>query len=174
MSLVSYPSAYRPRQPSAYESRHLNTNRPYQVSVIRITMPITTTTTLPAPVQLSFNAKLLSVPTPNMIHNLAAMKSKMPAQGGTVKRYRRYNPLQPALVPLGNSGVTPPSQQLTAVDIDAKIQFYGTYIQLNEQVTLQAQDAPLNEAARRLGVSLNTMGDNKLNLNTLENLRALA
>jgi len=38
--------------------------------------------------------------------------------------------------------------------IDAKISFYGTYIQLNEQVTLQNQDPVLNEAAARLGVCL--------------------
>ncbi len=44
------------------------------------------------------------------------------------------------MVPLGNSGVTPPPQNLTAVDIDAKISFYGTYVTLNEQVTLQNQD----------------------------------
>ena len=29
------------------------------------------------------------------------------------------------MVPLGNTGVTPPAQNLTAVDIDAKISFYG-------------------------------------------------
>jgi len=40
------------------------------------------------------------------------------------------------------------------VDIDAKISFYGTYVQLNEQVTLQNQDPVLNECAARLGVSL--------------------
>ena len=38
--------------------------------------------------------------------------------------------------------------------IDAKISFYGTYVQLNEQVTLQNQDPVLNECAARLGVSL--------------------
>jgi hypothetical protein len=38
--------------------------------------------------------------------------------------------------------------------IDARIDFYGQYIQLNEQVTLQNQDPVLNEAAARLGVSL--------------------
>lgn len=67
---------------------------------------------------------------------------------------RRYNPLPTALVPLGNSGVTPPAVNLTAVDIDAKLSFYGQYIQINEQVTLQNQDPVLNEAAARLGVSL--------------------
>jgi hypothetical protein len=57
---------------------------------------------------------------------------------------RRYNPLPTALVPLGNSGVTPPAVNLTAVDIDAKISFYGQYIQINEQVTLQNQDPICN------------------------------
>lgn len=64
----------------------------------------------------------------------------MPRNGGTTLRMRRYNPLNTAMVPLGNSGVTPPPQNLTAVDIDAKISFYGTYVTLNEQVTLQNQD----------------------------------
>jgi hypothetical protein len=29
------------------------------------------------------------------------------------------------MVPLGNSGITPPPQNLTAIDIDAKVSFYG-------------------------------------------------
>ena len=107
-------------------------------------MAITTTSTLPAPVQQSFSFKLLSVPVPNMIHKIPAMKKNMPRNGGTTLRMRRYNALDTAMVPLGNTGVTPPSQQLTAVDIDAKISFYGTYVQLNEQVTLQNQDPKMD------------------------------
>lgn len=103
-------------------------------------MPITTTTSLPAPVQQSFSHKLLSVPVPNMIHKVAAELKMMPRNGGKTLRMRRYNPLPTALVPLGNSGVHPPSVALTAVDIDATIGFYGQYVQLNEQVTLQNQD----------------------------------
>lgn len=122
-------------------------------------MAITTTSTLPAPVQQSFSYKLLSVPVPNMIHKIPAMKKNMPRNGGTTLRMRRYNPLNTAMVPLGNTGVTPPSQNLTAVDIDARISFYGTYVQLNEQVTLQNQDPVLNEAAARLGVSLRQTED---------------
>lgn len=83
----------------------------------------------------------------------------MPRNGGTTLRMRRYNPLDTAMVPLGNSGTTPPPQTLTAVDIDAKMSFYGTYIMINEQVTLQAQDPVLNEAAARLGVSLRQTED---------------
>jgi len=117
----------------------------------------TTTTVLPAPVQQSFSYKLLSVPVPNMIHNIPAMLKQMPRNGGTTLRMRRYNPT--ATVPLGNTGVTPPPQTLTAVNIDAEIDFYGTYIILNEQVTLQNQDPVLNEAAQRLGVSLRQTED---------------
>ena len=122
-------------------------------------MPITTTSVLPAPVQQSFSYKLLSVPVPNMIHKIPAMKKNMPRNGGRTLRMRRYNPLATAMVPLGNSGVTPPSQALTAVDIDATISFYGTYVQLNEQVTLQNQDPVLNECVARLGVSLRQTED---------------
>ena len=88
-------------------------------------MAITTTTTLPSPVQQYFSYKLLSVPVPNMIHQIPAMRQQMPRNGGNTFRQRRYNPLNTAMVPLGNSGVTPPAQNLTAVDIDAKISFYG-------------------------------------------------
>jgi len=122
-------------------------------------MAITTTSTLPAPVQQSFSYKLLSVPVPNMIHKIPAMRKNMPRNGGTTLRMRRYNPLNTAMVPLGNTGVTPPPQNLTAIDIDAKISFYGTYVQLNEQVTLQNQDPVLNECAARLGVSLRQTED---------------
>jgi hypothetical protein len=70
-------------------------------------MAITTTSILPAPVQQSFSFKLLLVPVPNMIHKIPAMKKNMPRNGGTTLRMRRYNPLATAMVPLGNTGVTP-------------------------------------------------------------------
>lgn len=63
-------------------------------------MAITTTSTLPAPVQQSFSYKLLSVPVPNMIHKIPAVRKNMPRNGGTTLRMRRYNPLNTALVPL--------------------------------------------------------------------------
>lgn len=119
----------------------------------------TTTGVLPSPVQQSFSYKLLSVPVPNMIHKIPAMLKTMPRNGGNTLRMRRYNPLLTAMVPLGNGGATPPEQLLTAVDIDATISFYGTYVILNEQVTLQNQDPVLNECAARLGVSLRQTED---------------
>ena len=120
----------------------------------------TTTTVLPAPVQQSFSYKLLSVPVPYMIHNIPAMLKNMPRNGGTTLRMCRYNPLATATVPLGNSGVTPPPQQLTAVNIDAEIDFYGTYIILNEQVTLQNQDPKVNGVSKSFLIDLEAYGEN--------------
>lgn len=97
-------------------------------------MSITTTSSLPAPVQQSFSYKLLSVPVPNMIHKIPAVKKLMPRNGGNTLRMRRYNPLNTAMVPLGNSGIVPPAQSLSSVDIDAKVSFYGTWVAINEQV----------------------------------------
>lgn len=122
-------------------------------------MGITTTSVLTAPIQQSFSMKLLSVPVPYMIHKIPAELKNMPRNGGTTLRMRRYNPLATAPVPLGNSGITPPPQVLTSINIDAVMSFYGTFILLNEQVTLQNQDPVLNEAAARLGVSLRQTED---------------
>ena len=122
-------------------------------------MPITTTSVLSAPVQQSFGLKLLSTPTPTLIHKLAASRETMSKNGGTTLRRRRYNALDTALVPLGNTGEHPPAQIPTAVDIDAKVSFYGTHIEVNEQVTLQNQDPVLNALTTRLGVSLRQTED---------------
>jgi len=88
-------------------------------------MSITTTSTLPPQVLLSFSMKLLATEVPYFVHTIPADYRIMPANGGTTLRMTRYNPLASALVPLGNSGVTPPAQQLTAVNIDATVGFYG-------------------------------------------------
>lgn len=122
-------------------------------------MPITTTTILPPPVQAMYSAKLLSVPTPNLIYNLAADKKELDARSGNTLRMRRYNALNTALVPLGPTGETPPGQTMTAVDIDAKMDYYGDYVILNEQVTLTNQDPVLNETTKRLGVAMRQSED---------------
>lgn len=122
-------------------------------------MAITTTSTLPSPVQQTFNMKLLAVPVPYLIMKIPAMKEKLPRNGGNTMRFRRYNPLVPSTVPLGNSGITPPSQNLTALDIDAQISWYGQWLEINEQVVLQNQEAVLNEAAIRLGVAMRETED---------------
>ncbi len=88
---------------------------------------ITNPTILPAPVQEWFDDVLLSRPKPNLIHNKFAMHKRLPQRSGTTVRYRRYNNLATATVPLGPSGLTPPPQTLSALDIDATISWYGKH-----------------------------------------------
>ena len=86
-------------------------------------MAITTTSILPSPVQQSFSYKLLSVPVPNMIHKIPAMKKNMPRNGGNTLRMRRYNPLNTAMVPLGNSGIEFVPVKSSLIDLETEVVF---------------------------------------------------
>jgi len=116
-------------------------------------MARTTTTSLPPEIEISFTNVLLSVPTPNLIHKLGAMKESVPMHGGGKVRFRQYNKLSTATVPLGTTGISPPGQQLTAFDIDAELSYYGTFIDINEQVIINNQDP------KRYGVSKSSLID---------------
>lgn len=122
-------------------------------------MAITTNGLLSSPVQQTYSTRLLAVPTPYNIHNIPATMKLLTRGGGDTLRMRRPIALATAMIPLGQSGVTPPGQTLQAVDIDCKPSLYGTYIAINEQVTLQHQDPVLNWGAARLGVSLRQTED---------------
>jgi len=119
----------------------------------------TTSGVLPSPVQQRFSAKLLSTPQSRLIHRLAAVPYKMPAHSGSILRMRRYARLETAPVPVNPAMMNPPSQLLTAVDIDATIDWYSTYVIITKEVTLQNQDGPLNQAVARLGQSMRETED---------------
>lgn len=117
-----------------------------------------TINTLPPGVQQWLDKVLLSRPMPNLIHDRFAYKILMPSKSGRTARFRRYTNLQTATVPL-NDGVTPPSQSLVATNIDATIDWYGTYVILTDQLTLQIQDPILNETSSLLGQSMRETND---------------
>ncbi len=119
----------------------------------------TTTTVLPPPVQQRFAEKLLSTPQARLIHGLTAERRAMPENSGNIMRMRRYNRLETAPVPVNPSMMNPPAQQLTAIDIDAQIDWYATYLVITEEVTLINQDPVLNSAAARLGQSMRETED---------------
>lgn len=122
-------------------------------------MAITTTGLLPAPVQQRFDLKLLSRPMPSLIHKTFAMKKRLTERSGQILRLRRYNTLQTATVPLGNTGIDPPAETLSAIDIDARVEWYGKYVILTDQVSLINEDPVLNEAASVLAQSLRETED---------------
>ena len=118
-----------------------------------------TTSTLPAPVQVTMDKRMLAQEQPNLIHSVLATKRTMPRNSGKIMRMSRMGKLTPAMAPLGNSGVDPEGQNLSMINIDAEIQFYGTYVEINEQVTLTNQCPVLNEAAKVLGICLRETED---------------
>jgi len=119
----------------------------------------TTSAILPAPVQQRFSAKLLSTPQARLIHRLAAVPYIMPENSGNILRMRRYTRLETAPVPVNPAMNNPPSQLLTAVDVDATIDWYATYVVITKEVTLINEDPVLNESAARLGQSLRETED---------------
>jgi N4-gp56 family major capsid protein len=119
----------------------------------------TNTNILPPPVRENFTGILLSTPQARLIHSAFAMKYELPERGGDIMRMRRYTRLATAPVPLGPNMNNPPSQLLTAVDIDARVDWYATFIIITKQVTLINEDPVLNEAAARLGQSMRETED---------------
>ena len=93
-----------------------------------------TTSILPAPVQVYYDRILLSMADPSLIHAYAANKRNLASRSGNTIRLERYNDIGTGTVPLGNTGVTPPSSSMSSVFVDAQIQWYGKWTEINEQV----------------------------------------
>jgi len=94
----------------------------------------TTSTVLPAPVQQKFSDKLLATPQSRLIFGMTAIPYEMAERSGDILRMRRYTRLATAPVALGPAMLNPPVQTLNAVDIDARIDWYATYVIITKQV----------------------------------------
>lgn len=115
--------------------------------------------TMPPQIQQRYNAKLLSTPERNLIHNLFAVPVELPDNQGFIDRQSRYDRLDLFPVPLDDAQLNPPAQQLNRVDVDCRVRVYATYIVLTRQVTITNEDPVLNSAAARLGQSLRETQD---------------
>ena len=102
--------------------------------------PITGINTNPAPVAQWFDDVLLARPMSNLIYGTFAMNKRLPSRSGRTVRYRRYNNLDTATVPISPSGLTQAPQTLAAVDMDATVDWYGTYVIITDQVMYVNQD----------------------------------
>lgn len=115
--------------------------------------------TMPPQIQQRYNAKLLSTPERNLIHNLFATPVELPDNQGFIDRQSRYDRLDLFPVPLDDAQNNPPSQQLHRVDVDCRVRVYATYIVLTRQVTITNEDPVLNSAAARLGQAMRETKD---------------
>lgn len=83
-------------------------------------MALTTTSSLPAPLQATFNMRLLPWKQPNLIMKLAADYYRMPASGGTTLRLRRYTKLVPPVVPIGRDVA---EYKSWVIDLESEVAF---------------------------------------------------
>lgn len=74
--------------------------------------------TMPPQIQQRYNAKLLSTPERNLIHNLFAVPVELPDNQGFIDRQSRYDRLDLFPIPMDDAMTNPPAQQLNRVDVD--------------------------------------------------------
>lgn len=116
-------------------------------------MAITTVSVLPPAVRDYYDRLLLMTAYPTLIHTKFAQRRMLPRKMGDTVVMRRYNRLATVPVPLVD-GITPPGTQLSATDIKARVDFYGNFVTITNQVELTVEDRVLNEAARLLAQNL--------------------
>ena len=116
-------------------------------------MALNTRASLPNAVRDYYDRVLLTTAYPCLIHTRFAQQRTMPLNSGDTIIFRRYNQLATVPVPLVD-GITPPGALLSAQDVKARVQFYGNYVMITNEVELTAEDYTLNQAARLLAQNL--------------------
>lgn len=114
---------------------------------------ITTVAVLPPAVREYYDRLLLMTAYPTLIHVKMAQKRVLPEKEGDTIVFRRYSRLDTVPVPL-KDGVTPPGAPLSVTDIKARVDFYGNFVTITNQVELTVEDRVLNESARLLAQNL--------------------
>lgn len=116
-------------------------------------MTITTTAVLPPAVREYYDRLLLMTAYPTLIYTKFAQKRVLPEKNGDTIVFRRYARLATVPIPLVD-GVTPPGSPLSVTDIKARVDFYGNFVTITNQVELTVEDKVLNESARLLAQNL--------------------
>jgi len=114
---------------------------------------VTTVAVLPPAVREYYDRLLLMTAYPQLIHTKFAQKRILPEKMGDTIVFRRYARLATVPIPLSD-GITPPGAPLSATDIKARVDFYGNFVTITNQVELTVEDRVLNESSRLLAQNL--------------------
>ena len=116
-------------------------------------MAVTNVAVLPPAVREYYDRLLLMTAYPALIHTRFAQKRVLPKKMGDTIVFRRYARLSTVPIPLVD-GITPPGAALSASDIKARVDFYGNFVTVTNQVEMTVEDRVLNESARLLAQNL--------------------
>ncbi|MDX1532806.1 MAG: N4-gp56 family major capsid protein [Nitrosopumilaceae archaeon] len=114
---------------------------------------VTNTTVLPPAVREYYDRLLLMTAFPELIHTKFAQKRTLPEKMGDTVVFRRYNRMSTVPVPLVD-GITPPGATLSHTDLKTRVDFYGNFVVLTDQVELTVEDRVLNESSKLLAQNL--------------------
>jgi len=113
---------------------------------------LVTTNTLKPAVAKVYGYKLIEARSRDLIYGMGIETRVLPRNHSKQIVYSLYDNLTPDKTPLGEMGVTPKGKILNKTDIPTKVEWYGTFIPINEQVVLTNEDPVLNIAAEKLGI----------------------
>ena len=116
-------------------------------------MTITDTTVLKPAVRDYYDRLVLMTAYPTLVHAKFCQKRIMPEKMGDTIVFRRYSKLDTVPIPLVD-GITPPGAPLSATDLKARVDFYGNFVTITNQVELTVEDRTINEASRLLAQNL--------------------
>ncbi len=116
-------------------------------------MAVTTVSVLSPAVREYYDRLLLMTAYPMLVHTRFAQRRVLPKKSGDTIVFRRYARLATVPVPL-QDGITPPGAALSATDIKARVDFYGNYVTVTNQVEYTVEDRVINESARLLAQNL--------------------
>lgn len=97
-----------------------------------------------------YNDTLIDMAGPKLVYDQCADKYPIPKNGGKTIEFRKYDNLEPAMVPL-TEGVTPDGLAMNVTTITATIEQYGAYVQLSDMLIMTAIDNNIVQATKKLG-----------------------
>lgn len=113
-------------------------------------MSDTTTTQVPAAVNVFYDRSLLKAARPLLVHLRWAQVRDLPRNQSGAIRFRRYDLLTAATTAL-SEGITPSGSQLSITNVDATVAQYGDFVTLTDYLQFTTLDPILTETADLLG-----------------------
>lgn len=112
-------------------------------------MSLTTSAVVAPAVGNYFGRLLLARARPRAFHQKFAQRRSMPKNNGNTVKFRRFDDLDIADVPLVE-GITPAGQELSVTDVTATMAQHGNYVPMSDIVQFVVESPVLNETTKLL------------------------
>ncbi len=104
---------------------------------------------LSAEMKTFYDKTLISMASPNLVHDQLGQKRPIPKNGGRTIEFRRFSSLPKALKPI-TEGVTPAGNKLAVSTVSATVDQYGDYVEQTDLLELSSVDNVIVETTKKL------------------------